>query len=326
MADGVRGVVKSTRTSAWISLLVFGGDCNDYIDKHDLDDGKTAGPTYIGNSRTRRIDYTCLPLEQQRRVNVCRADVQMGRLLQMATMKKTCDHYPLLIIMDYLLDFVNTRGRREARLDRDIRSQEASEGANRHKFLEALAACGEGNWQELRGKATTPDALWRDLVQGLREAVASLCTPTLRKADHVYSKLAGTRMQLVKEIGSIRRRGGEVDSMKQRLGAIQKQLKKASRQWNFWTMEVALEELTETHRRNETAVACWICRRIAHTSTGKGKTYFAGIAEEQALWAKDMNDGVKARSAWNGMKKTIFMSGPPPSMQEIRVSKKLEGK
>lgn len=118
LADWVRGVVQSMRTSARRSLLVVGGDFNDYIDKHDPDDGKSAanvikqilrdydmaavnsirdgGPTYFGNSHTSRIDYTCLPLEQQHRVTVCRADMQMGRLLQMVTMKKPFDHYPPL--------------------------------------------------------------------------------------------------------------------------------------------------------------------------------------------------------------------------------------
>lgn len=245
--------------------------------------------------------------------------------------------------MDYLLEFVNALGRHETRLNRDIRAQEVIEGANRHKFLEALSACGEGNWQELHDKATTPDAIGRDLVKDIREAMAPLCTPTLRKADPAFSKLAETRLQLVKEIGTIRRKGGEVDIMKNRLEAIQKQLKKASRQWNFWKRKVALEELTEAHRRNETAVAYRICRRIAPTSTGKGKIYFnrppppkpsrsewssalmregprggmaateidyeqavAGIAEEQALRAKDMNDVVKAQGDWNGMKNTIM--------------------
>ena len=155
---------------------------------------REAGPTYFGENHESEIDMVSVPQELLPKVSDCRVLQRAGRTLQMASVKRPHDHWPLQVTFRYALHFTTAKESDRVVYDRDLLAAEVTRGKHRHKFLEALATAGEGDWLEEHEQATTAQGPWRTLVEDIRKAVEPIATRTQKQRHPVYSKLRQRRV------------------------------------------------------------------------------------------------------------------------------------
>ena len=241
-----------------------------------------AGPTFFGDQGCSAIDHFILPHAWLCKVRDVFVAWKYGRTLQLIPDNKTRDHVPIIMIIEYVLEF-SVAPSDSPRWCREKLAKCLQYGVGRIEFLRDLVAAYETHKHEFVAcrDDPAPDSHWSIWMEVLTEVgLKHFSADRKPYQDDFYLDLHKQRIQLLGELGRVRTSLSRRRIMPPRdtwtwqhfkLHQIQKQLRSLRRVSCAHHRQCLLNDLAAARASNMKAEVQKLCRLIAGTLIGVQK-------------------------------------------------------
>ena len=260
-----------------------------------------ANPTYFGaDNHSSRIDFIGIPDSLD--WSFCKVLASSGRRLQPIPDTKARDHWPIMLRFPCLLHFEGKE--QHSQWDQDVLMLAWRSGYKCADFIDDLEKTSEATSAKWFAAAQlgTPDSAWEDFVADAKTSAEKFFSKEVAKQDDTTRQHKEERLRLLKQRGDVRASEHEREAMRERLKAVDKELKRSARKWHREQQQHYVETLEEAQRLGRTATVYKMVRKLAGGKFGSKKRRYdtpgadcPGKEEwQEALAAEGVEGGMRA--------------------------------